>query len=89
MVHCRITIDSSRVRVAVMPFARVGQRGLSHGKSHAGSLSPLPPVRGFGHAPSSIERYTGGKFEAGTPKNQIEALVFGLDSEFDIDGTYV
>ena len=47
-----------------MPFARVSQRGPSHGKSHAGTLSPLPTVRGFGHARRSLERYTGGiKFE--------------------------
>jgi hypothetical protein len=44
-----------------MPFARVGQRGRSHGKSHAGTLRPCPSgPAGSGHAPSSLERYTAG-----------------------------
>jgi hypothetical protein len=37
----RITSELNGLRVAVMPFARVGRRGLSHGKSHAGPLSPF------------------------------------------------
>jgi len=56
----RITIDSTRLSVAVMAFARVGRRGRSHGKTHAGPLSALllrrralnPQLRGL------IERYT-------------------------------
>jgi hypothetical protein len=37
----RITSELNGLRVAVMPFARVGQRDLSRGKSHAGTLSPF------------------------------------------------
>jgi hypothetical protein len=37
MVLRRITIDSTRLSVAVMPFARVGLRDGSYGKGRAGT----------------------------------------------------
>jgi hypothetical protein len=49
MVTCvlrRITIDSTRLSVAVTPFARVGQYWWSHGKGRAGTpFHPSDPGR--------------------------------------------
>src|SRR6185369_8810444 len=63
MVLRRITIDSTRLSVAVTPFARVGQYGfVSRQRSRRNPLSPVlsrpgdrgPQLRGL------IERYTDG-----------------------------